>query len=73
MDSNHDNQLQRLVSYQLDDPGVVANTAFTSCRNYYATVNWVKTLFSRVFRIRGMFIDYDTRAAEAAVRLTTWF
>ena len=21
MDSNHDNQLQRLVSYQLDDPG----------------------------------------------------
>jgi len=20
-----------------------------------------------------MFIDYDTRAAEAAVRLTTWF
>ncbi len=23
MDSNHDNQLQRLVSYQLDDPGIV--------------------------------------------------
>ena len=22
MDSNHDNQLQRLVSYQLDDPGI---------------------------------------------------
>jgi hypothetical protein len=28
MDSNHDNQLQRLVSYQLDDPGVVEKELF---------------------------------------------
>src|SRR5215469_1628601 len=29
LDSNQDNQLQRLMSYQLDDPGVVANKRFT--------------------------------------------
>ena len=27
LDSNQDTQLQRLMSYQLDDPGIVANTA----------------------------------------------
>jgi hypothetical protein len=26
LDSNQDTQLQRLMSYQLDDPGIVANT-----------------------------------------------
>jgi hypothetical protein len=42
MDSNHDNQLQRLVSYQLDDPGVVELKLLTSCRNFGTRVNWVK-------------------------------
>ena len=41
MDSNHDNQLQRLVSYQLDDPGVVELKLLTSCRNFGTRVNWV--------------------------------
>jgi hypothetical protein len=28
VDSNHDTQLQRLMSYRLDDPGSVANITF---------------------------------------------
>jgi hypothetical protein len=28
LDSNQDTQLQRLMSYRLDDPGSVANTTF---------------------------------------------
>src|ERR1700722_9515912 len=32
MDSNHDNQLQRLVSYQLDDPGIVQRSRAKSTR-----------------------------------------
>jgi hypothetical protein len=28
LDSNQDTQLQRLMSYRLDDPGSVANTIF---------------------------------------------
>jgi hypothetical protein len=28
LDSNQDTQLQRLMSYRLDDPGNVANTTF---------------------------------------------
>jgi hypothetical protein len=31
MDSNHDNQLQRLVSYQLDDPGIVVRSYLAEC------------------------------------------
>jgi hypothetical protein len=33
MDSNHDNQLQRLVSYQLDDPGIVVRGYFAEMRH----------------------------------------
>src|SRR5579862_8181708 len=32
MDSNHDNQLQRLVSYQLDDPGIGQRSRAKSAR-----------------------------------------
>ena len=57
MDSNHDNQLQRLVSYQLDDPGVVELKLFTSCRNFGTRVNWVehsnfRTEIRRFFKFR---------------------
>jgi hypothetical protein len=57
MDSNHDNQLQRLVSYQLDDPGVVELKLLTSCRNFGTRVNWVnvgnfRTKIRRFFKFR---------------------
>jgi hypothetical protein len=39
LDSNQNNQLQRLMSYQLDDPGVVIATTFTSCSSFCL---WVK-------------------------------
>ena len=42
LDSNQDTQLQRLMSYRLDDPGSVANTVLTSCRNDCLRVNRVK-------------------------------
>ena len=32
LDSNQDTQLQRLMSYRLDDPGMVADARLTSCR-----------------------------------------
>ena len=54
MDSNHDNQLQRLVSYQLDDPGVVELKLLTSCRNFGTRVNWVKVSNFRT-KIRHFF------------------
>ena len=39
LDSNQNNQLQRLMSYQLDDPGVVEGATLTSCRSLCL---WVK-------------------------------
>ena len=49
LDSNQDTQLQRLMSYQLDDPGIVANTKQTLhlelCRNVPMWVHWVQPFF----------------------------
>jgi hypothetical protein len=46
MDSNHDNQLQRLVSYQLDDPGLVVKTRLYMMPQFQAEgqLGWYDTL-----------------------------
>ena len=67
LDSNQDNQLQRLVSCQLDDPGIIANTTFTSCRNHRPRVKWVKLgLFHVEF---GYVLRWDEKAGLRGMRL----
>src|ERR1700685_1200738 len=48
MDSNHDNQLQRLVSYQLDDPGVAHLSALSlACGATEAIARALRSFTSR--------------------------
>jgi hypothetical protein len=48
VDSNHDTQLQRLMSYRLDDPGTGPNSVAEACKSAQAPP--LRRIFNPEFR-----------------------